>query len=307
MPQYIINKSSNGTSDSWLLDLSANPVNESEIRLIIGGLTPVLPYSDPVVNQNNVWYHVVCTYDLQLVRFYVNGALVSTFPATTNTPTNSNNVRIGAPFEPWGPNPQIFLGLIDDIGMWNRALTENEITALFNAQGITPCLSTIPVSYSGLDTSYSVNDPAATLVGTPTGGLFIGAGVTGSSFDPATAGEGIHGIVYTYVDSAGCVNSYAQCTEVTFNVGLIGEGISSRNVHVYPNPNRGHFTVELDLNGLTSMEVFDSAGRLVHNEVFQASGPRTIRSLDLSKLAKGSYSLRVQNGGSFITQTVVVE
>lgn len=64
--------------------------------------------------------------------------------------------------------------------------------------------------------------------------------------------------------------------------------------------------VELDLSGLTSMQVFDSAGRLAHNEVFQASGPRTVRSLELSTLAKSSYSLRVQNGGGFITQTVVV-
>jgi len=144
-PQYIINKSTNGQSDSWLLDLSANPVNESEIRLIIGGLTPVLPYSDPVVNTNNTWYHVVCTYDLQLVRFYVNGALVNTFPATTNTPTNSNSVFIGAPFDP-SNNPQEFDGVIDDIGIWNRALSDAEVTGLYTGSGVgvTESLSASP-------------------------------------------------------------------------------------------------------------------------------------------------------------------
>ncbi|MBK9288585.1 MAG: LamG domain-containing protein [Flavobacteriales bacterium] len=102
LPQYIINKSSNGTSDSWLLDLSANPVNESEIRMLVGGLTSNLPYSDPIIFSNGQWYHVLCTYDLQFVRFYVNGALVTSFPVSTATPSNSNNVRISAPFQPWG-------------------------------------------------------------------------------------------------------------------------------------------------------------------------------------------------------------
>jgi gliding motility-associated-like protein len=37
-----------------------------------------------------------------------------------------------------------------------------------------------------------------TLVGTPQGGVFAGPGVTGSSFNPTTAGVGTHAITYTF-------------------------------------------------------------------------------------------------------------
>jgi hypothetical protein len=59
----------------------------------------------------------------------------------------------------------------------------------------------------------------------------------------------------------------------------------------------------------TTLTVADAALRdaLVHNEVFTATGTRTQRTLHLSTLAKGSYTLQVQNGGGMVSQTVVVE
>jgi len=265
------------------------------------------PFGSQLAIGTNEWRHLLLTQNnsTNVTRLYIDGQLTDTLLFQI-VPLFDPKLTIGSRNDNSGVQSSFFSGSLDDFGIWDRPLDSNEITALFNAQ-ITPCLSTTLVTYSGLDASYSVNDPATTLVGTPTGGIFIGAGVTGSAFDPAAAGVGTHGISYVYVDTAGCVNSYAQCTEVTLNVGVDGSHLSSSSVHVYPNPNRGQFTVELDLSGLTSMQVFDSAGRLVHNEVFQASGARTVRSLDLSTLAKGSYSLRVQNGGSFLTQMVVVE
>jgi hemin uptake protein HemP len=65
--------------------------------------------------------------------------------------------------------------------------------------------------------------------------------------------------------------------------------------------------VELELSGLVSLQVFDARGALVHNEVFTASGARTQRILDLSTLAKGSYTLLVEHDGQRVSQTVVVE
>lgn len=44
---------------------------------------------------------------------------------------------------------------------------------------------------------FCVGDPTNTLVGSPLGGTFTGTGVTGTSFDPATAGVGTHTITYT--------------------------------------------------------------------------------------------------------------
>ncbi|MEY1638461.1 T9SS type A sorting domain-containing protein [Tenuifilum osseticum] len=46
--------------------------------------------------------------------------------------------------------------------------------------------------------------------GSPTGGVYSGNGVSGSTFDPAAAGAGTHTITYTYTDGNGCVNSEAK-------------------------------------------------------------------------------------------------
>src|SRR5690606_29073758 len=56
---------------------------------------------------------------------------------------------------------------------------------------------------------------ALTLAGNPAGGIFSGPGVTGNSFDPATAGEGTHTITYNYTDANGC--SASATTTITVN------------------------------------------------------------------------------------------
>ena len=51
------------------------------------------------------------------------------------------------------------------------------------------------------------------LTGTPAGGTFSGAGVTGSIFNPATAGNGSHTLTYSYTLN-GCGNSTTSTTTV---------------------------------------------------------------------------------------------
>ena len=51
-------------------------------------------------------------------------------------------------------------------------------------------------------------------MGTPTGGTFSGIGVSGSTFDPATAGTGSKLVTYTYTDPHGCTNSVDNNTQV---------------------------------------------------------------------------------------------
>ncbi len=199
------------------------------------------------------------------------------------------------------------LGQIDDIAIWNRALTPTEIQALYNAQPLTPCVSPDSVSFTGLGSSYTLADAPVTLVGSPAGGVFLGPGVLGSTFDPAAAGVGTHTITYTYVDGNDCINTAGQCTDVTVNAGVGGNAMTTGGVRVFPNPNRGQFTVELELSGLVSLQVFDARGALVHNEVFTATGARAQRTLDLSAFAKGSYTLLVEHNGQRISQAVVVE
>ena len=275
-----------------------------------GSLTNDLPSVQAGLN-NNAWTHLVAVLDMSVpeMRLFVNGALdtvmtVASLNAWNPTPTGT---VFGNWLSPGGGYLNPYTGVLDDIGVWDRVLTTQEILGLFNAVGGTPCVSPLPVSFSGLAGSYMTSDGPATLIGTPANGVFIGPGIMGSTFHPAMAGVGTHGISYVAVDTNGCVNSYALCTEVMLNVGIQVSNMPLEGVRVFPNPGEGLFTIELDLAGLVSLQVFDTRGRVVHNEVFQASGGKTARSLDLSAFAKGTYTLRVQNGGNEITQRVVME
>jgi hypothetical protein len=117
-PQYIINKSSSATSDSWLLDINiyGNVATSGVVRMLCGGVTGPPPLSNTVINQINTWYNIIATYDRQNVKFYINGSFINQIPLTSQTPANSQIVRIGAPHSPFSTN--VFGGYIDDIGIW---------------------------------------------------------------------------------------------------------------------------------------------------------------------------------------------
>ena len=53
-----------------------------------------------------------------------------------------------------------------------------------------------------------------TLVGSPSGGIFFGTGVSGNLFSPSLAGVGNHQIIYSYTTAGGCNNSDTITTHV---------------------------------------------------------------------------------------------
>lgn len=61
------------------------------------------------------------------------------------------------------------------------------------------------VSFTLADDQVCEGDPLVNLSsGSPAGGIFSGPGITGSSFDPGTAGAGSHTITYTFTNGSGC-------------------------------------------------------------------------------------------------------
>jgi glucose/arabinose dehydrogenase len=76
----------------------------------------------------NAWTHLAATYDGAMLRFYVNGALTGSTAATGAIVTTTGALRIG------GNNiwAEWFNGLIDDVRVYNRALSLAEIQADMN-------------------------------------------------------------------------------------------------------------------------------------------------------------------------------
>jgi hypothetical protein len=71
----------------------------------------------------NAWTHLAVTYDGSSFRFYTNGVLVRTTSSVTAIKPSTGNLRIGGN-SVWG---EFFSGLIDDVRIYNRALSASEI------------------------------------------------------------------------------------------------------------------------------------------------------------------------------------
>ncbi len=71
----------------------------------------------------NSWTHTVMTYDGSNIRFYQDGVLVATTPATGNMTNGNGPLSIGGNTI-WG---EYFTGRIDEVRVYNRALTAAEI------------------------------------------------------------------------------------------------------------------------------------------------------------------------------------
>jgi hypothetical protein len=69
----------------------------------------------------NQWYHVVGTYDGSYQRIYVNGVL-DTSKAWSGNIVSSTTVRVG-----WGLSDRYWRGLIDEVRIYSRALSDDEI------------------------------------------------------------------------------------------------------------------------------------------------------------------------------------
>ena len=76
------------------------------------------------------WSHVACVYDNADLKIYVDGVLVGTQAIGAKSVVNSaSNVRIGSNDN----NDHFFHGVIDEVEIFNRALTADEIRAIYNA------------------------------------------------------------------------------------------------------------------------------------------------------------------------------
>ncbi len=77
----------------------------------------------------DAWSHIATTYDGAALRLFVNGTQVATKAATGAMPATANPLRIGGNTL-WG---EYFAGLIDEVRVYNRALSAAEIQSDMNA------------------------------------------------------------------------------------------------------------------------------------------------------------------------------
>lgn len=110
----------------WMLGLDDLTSSNAELRFRLktssGGTTNLEGGS---VN-NGQWVCAAATYDGNRMRLFKNGNLVTSTLKSGNLVTSSANVWIGS--NPPSATSRPFDGVIDEVAIWNKALTSSEIT-----------------------------------------------------------------------------------------------------------------------------------------------------------------------------------
>jgi hypothetical protein len=146
-------------------------------------------------------------------------------------------------------------------------------------------------------TTVCVDDASVTLTGNPTGGTWSGTGVTGSTFDPGTAGVGVFNPNYIVNDANGCETSANVNITVNACVGVAEETLLS-GVSVYPNPNNGTFSIAINANvGDLVIEIVDMQGRVVYASVENNVQAGFVKQVSPEGMASGIYMLKLTGNG----------
>ena len=113
-------------NDNYYLSASSTPNNRPAGGAIIGG-TYGEAYGTATL-ATNTWAHLALTYDGTTIRLYVNGTQVASTPKTGSITTSTNPLTIGSDSF-YG---QYFQGLIDDLRVYNVALSAAQIQTDMN-------------------------------------------------------------------------------------------------------------------------------------------------------------------------------
>jgi hypothetical protein len=207
------------------------------------------PLYGPGALSANTWAHLAATYDGATMRLYVNGAQVASRAQTGAIATSANPLQIGGD-SIYG---QYFAGRIDEVRIYNRALSQTEIQAdMSSAIGTptTPTPSPTPTS-----TATATATPTATATATPTAtatGLSIYPRVAALTFTQTQQFTASGGSVTWSVDgvvggssASGTITSaglYSPPASVGTHTITVSDQITSASATVYITDYPGTFT-----------------------------------------------------------------
>jgi hypothetical protein len=115
--------------------------NQNQYLGFMGYVNDYYPTGNVIVN-DSIWHLAVLTYKDDTLKFYVDGQFEkSTYQPGLSTSGQSN--FFGKSNDINQSAQSYWIGKLDDIGIWNRALTQQEITELYNGN---ICYQTITVT-----------------------------------------------------------------------------------------------------------------------------------------------------------------
>jgi Tol biopolymer transport system component len=106
------------------------------------------------VIQPGRWYHAAVTYDGVTLKLFMDGTLEASKTTSLNTVLDGNGLTIG-----FRSGSSRWAGQLDEPTIYNRALSDSEVLAIFQAGAAGKCIPDLPpVADAGVDQSIAVGD-----------------------------------------------------------------------------------------------------------------------------------------------------
>lgn len=172
--------------------------------------------SDNAIIQPNVWQHVAVVHTASSVALYLNGQLVDGSLANgsySDIQVSNEPLRIGAYRFLSGSFGFFYNGLMDEVRIWNYAVSSANISSRFNAE--------LSGNESGLVAYYNMN----TISGNGTGITVVNNAAIGSPLDGTTVGTTSSPLAVSFNTIAnicsGCIIEANAGSDVTVYPGVI--------------------------------------------------------------------------------------
>ncbi len=123
--------------------------------------------------------------------------------------------------------------------------------------------------------------------GSPSGGTYIGSGVTGNIFNSSTAGIGTHLIGYIYTDNFGCSNVTIDSVTVQSCSSSINYFKGNDRIKIYPNPCLDFINIECADKAL--LEIYSVMGEKVISEKIEQPSSNFL----INTLLSGIYLIKI--------------
>jgi hypothetical protein len=261
------------------------------------------------LNNNNIWHNIFVTYDntnFSSIIIYLDGIQIqsSNFNLVNLNALNTlnTNVLFGKAIVQYASS-FYFNGILDDIGIWNRALTQQEITDLYNS-------CQLAVNIQPANQTININNTAQFIVGSSdTNATYQWQTDLGLGFQNISSLGQYSGTTNDTLSVSNvamnndnqpfrCIINSGLCAD-TSNVAVLSVntnvGIKETQYNlfsVFPNPAHNIINVKADHKLIGSVfTIYDNTGKAVQSGKINAANT----SIELSNLSSGFYLFSVGN------------
>lgn len=261
----ILQRGSDG-SGGWSVQVGVNATGNLYAGI---SATPDTFVTGTTVLNPNTWYQVTFVFENNnSLRLYLDGNLEASVLIGNRVLRNSDNrLRIGS----GNIASEFFTGDIDDVRVWNSALSPTDIMNTMNCEALT---QTELVAYYKLNQGFDM--------------------ISNTSETTATdsSGNGNNGTLTNFTLTGSTSNWQAGSIVISGNTCSVLDNSNfekGKDITIYPNPSNGIFNIVSQEN--ISIEVYNIIGKLVDRKQI-LTGTNTI---NISNFESGVYLLKTTN------------